>query len=95
MIARRSLKNSSTIAGVHVHGNSLVNSRNRCTIRIRPSIVSWLEVAAQLLIAPPLEHLLDGLRLGMQQRDRAHDVDATALIDRHRSLRQLSHRMNH
>ena len=27
-----------------------------------------IEVAAQLLVAPPFEHFLDGLRLRMQQR---------------------------
>ncbi|GAB5898949.1 hypothetical protein OKHIL_47580 [Mycolicibacterium mageritense] len=41
-----------------------------------------VEVAAQLLVAPPIEHLLDGLGLRMQQRNRAHQEHATALIDR-------------
>jgi hypothetical protein len=49
-----------------------------------------VEVAAQLLVAPPLKHLLDGLRLGMQQRDRPDDVHATASIDGQNDLQPVS-----
>ena len=40
-----------------------------------------VEVAAQLLVAPSLKHLPHRLRLSVQQRNRAHHIDATALID--------------
>jgi hypothetical protein len=41
-----------------------------------------VEVAAQLLVAPPLKHLPHRLRLSVQQRNRPHHIDATALIRR-------------
>ena len=44
------------------------------------------QVAAQLLVAPSVEHFLHGLRLDVQQRNRSHNIDATALIDGHNSL---------
>jgi hypothetical protein len=44
------------------------------------------KVAAQLLIAPTLEHLGDRLRLRMQQRNRAHNIEAAALVNRQSSL---------
>lgn len=40
-----------------------------------------VEVAAQLLVAPAVQHFLDRLDLGMQQRDRANQEHATALVD--------------
>jgi len=44
------------------------------------------QVAAHLLIAPPLEHLLDGLRLRMQQRNRPDDMHAATLVEGQISL---------
>ena len=40
-----------------------------------------IQVAAQLLITPTLEHLLDSLGLRMQHRNRTDHIHATALID--------------
>ena len=40
-----------------------------------------VQVAAQLLVTPSLEHLVDGLGLRMQYRNRTDHVHATALID--------------
>ena len=40
-----------------------------------------IQVAAQLLITPTLEHLVDGLGLRMQYRNRTDHIHATALID--------------
>jgi hypothetical protein len=40
-----------------------------------------IQVAAQLLIAPTLEHLVDRLGLRMQHRNRTDHIHATAQID--------------
>jgi len=40
-----------------------------------------VEVAAQLLVAPAVQHFLDGLDLRMQQRNGTNQEHATALID--------------
>jgi hypothetical protein len=40
-----------------------------------------IQVAAQLLVAPPLEHFVDRLGLRMEHRNRADDVHATTQID--------------
>jgi hypothetical protein len=40
-----------------------------------------VEVAAQLLVPPTVQHFLDGLNLGMQQWDRANQEHASALVD--------------
>ncbi len=39
------------------------------------------QVAAHLLIAPSLQHLINGLRLRMQQRNRPDDVHAATLVE--------------
>lgn len=44
------------------------------------------QVAAHLLVAPTLEHLIDGLRLRMQQRHRSDDMNPTALVEGQISL---------
>ena len=44
-----------------------------------------IQVAAQLLIMPTLKHLVDGLGLRMQYRNRTSKY-ATALIDGQNSL---------
>lgn len=40
-----------------------------------------VEVAAQLLVAPAVQHFLDGLDLRMQQRNGTNQEHATALVD--------------
>ena len=40
-----------------------------------------IQVAAQLLVAPTLEHFVDRLGLRMQHGNRTDDVHATAQID--------------
>jgi hypothetical protein len=60
-----------------------------------------VEVAAQLLVAPPLKHLPHRLRLSVQQWNRPHRIDATALIDGQNGLQpgssneSLNHPVNH
>ena len=46
-----------------------------------------IEVAAQLLVAPAVEHLLDRLDLGMEQGNRAHQEYSAALVDGHHASR--------
>jgi hypothetical protein len=45
-----------------------------------------VQVAAHLLVTPALEHLVDGLRLRMQQRNRSDDVNPAALVEGQISL---------
>ena len=49
-----------------------------------------VEVAAQLLVALSLNYLPHRLRLSVQQWNRAHRIDATALIDRQNGLQPVS-----
>jgi hypothetical protein len=44
------------------------------------------QVAAHLLIAPSLQHLIDGLHLRMQQRNRSDDMHAATLVEGQISL---------
>ncbi len=48
--------------------------------------MSWPRFAAHLLIAPSLEHLINGLRLRMHQRNRPDDVHAATLVEGQISL---------
>lgn len=48
------------------------------------------KVAAELLVAPTLKHLPNRLCLGMQQRNRADNVEAATSIDGQNGLRQVS-----
>ena len=60
-----------------------------------------IQVAAQLLVTPTLEHLVDGLGLRMQYGNRTDHVHATALIDGQNRLQpvssneSLNHPLNH
>jgi hypothetical protein len=49
-----------------------------------------IQVAAQLLITPTREHLIDGLGLRMQHGNRTDHVHATAVIDWQNSSRPVS-----
>jgi hypothetical protein len=49
-----------------------------------------IQVAAELLITPILDYLVDGLGLWMQYRNRTDDVHATALIDGRNGPRPVS-----
>ena len=42
-----------------------------------------LQVPRQLLVPPPLQHLLHDLRLRVQQRNRTHQVHPPDLVHRH------------
>jgi len=44
------------------------------------------QVAAHLLVPPTLEHLLDGLRLWVQQRNRPDDMHTATLVEGQISL---------
>ena len=60
-----------------------------------------IQVAAQLLVAPTLEHFVDRLGLRMQHGNRTDDVHATAQIDGQNGLQtvsfneSLNHLLNH
>jgi hypothetical protein len=49
-----------------------------------------IQVAAQLLVAPSLEHLVDGLGLRMQHGNRTDQIHATAVIDGQNGLQPVS-----
>jgi hypothetical protein len=70
-----------------------------CFGPVAPTLWGFTQEATQLLVPPTLEHLLNRLRLGVQQRNRAHNVEATTLVDRqvlqtatHVSSRRDDHR---
>ena len=44
------------------------------------------QVAAQLLIAPTVEHLLNRVRLGMKQRNRVDEIETATLVDGQKGL---------
>lgn len=48
------------------------------------------QIPTQLLVTPARQHLLHRLHLGMQQRNRAHDVDAATLVDAQHDLPVVS-----
>ncbi|GAA1053197.1 hypothetical protein GCM10009570_17860 [Dietzia natronolimnaea] len=52
------------------------------------------EVAAELLVAPSLQHLCDGLFLGMQRPDSTDEIGASNIVNRHRHLQAVSHLMH-
>jgi hypothetical protein len=59
---------------------------NRWTIRIRPGDRVVIQIAAQLLVTPNLQHLVDRLDLWVQNGNRADQVHAAALVDGQISL---------
>jgi hypothetical protein len=60
-----------------------------CSIKSRPANTPWAPISASQSM-PSLKHLSHRLRLSVQQRNRAHHIDAAALIDRQRGLQPVS-----